>query len=97
MVCALVLHTVVSSANLMMVCVAMHSMHSWMNREYRRARTLRGTSDEDQCGRCVATYPHHLGVARQEDQDQVAERVVCPMVLSLLMSFEGTMVLNTEL
>ena len=25
-------------------------------------------SIEDQCGRCVVTYPHHLGVASQEVQ-----------------------------
>ena len=40
----------------------------------------------------VVTYPYHLGVARQEVQDPVAE--VGVFVLSLLMSFEGTMVLN---
>ena len=33
---------------------------------------LRGSSVEDQCGRCVATYPHHLAAARQEVQDPVA-------------------------
>ena len=34
---------------------------------------LRGSSVEDQRGRCVATYPHQLGLARQEVQDPVAE------------------------
>ena len=43
----------------------------------------------------VVTSPYHLGVARQEVQDAVAE--VGVFVLSLLMSFEGTMVLNAEL
>ena len=28
---------------------------------------------EDQRGRCVVTYPHHQGAARQEVQDPVAE------------------------
>ena len=41
------------------------------------------------------TYPYHLG-ADQEVQDQVAE-VFSPRILSLVMSFEGTMVLNAEL
>ena len=43
---------------------------------------------EDQC---------HLGVACQEVQDPVAEDLFIPRVLSLVMSFEGTMVLNAEL
>ena len=34
---------------------------------------LGGSSVEDQRGRCVATYAHHLGAARQEVQDPVAE------------------------
>ena len=34
---------------------------------------LRGPSVEDQRGRCVVTYPHHLEAARQEVQDPVAE------------------------
>ena len=34
---------------------------------------LRDSSVEDQRGRCGATYPHHLGAARQEVQDPVAE------------------------
>ncbi|KAK6327856.1 hypothetical protein J4Q44_G00035020, partial [Coregonus suidteri] len=34
---------------------------------------LRGPHVEDQCGRCVVTYPYHLGAARQEVQDPVAE------------------------
>ena len=56
-------------------------------------------SDEtkDQRGRCVATYPHHLGVACQEVQDPVAREVFSPRILSFVMSFEGTMVLNAEL
>ena len=34
---------------------------------------MRGPCVEDQRGRCVATYPDHLGVACQEVQDPVAE------------------------
>ena len=37
---------------------------------------LNGPRVEDQCGRCVVTYPYHLGVARQEVQDLVVERGV---------------------
>ena len=35
--------------------------------------SLRGPRVEDQHGGCVVTYPYHLGVARQEVQDPVAE------------------------
>ena len=34
---------------------------------------LRDPRVEDQRGRCVVAYPYHLGVARQEVQDPVAE------------------------
>ena len=34
---------------------------------------LRGPSVEDQRGRRVVAYPYHLGAARQEVQDPVAE------------------------
>jgi hypothetical protein len=34
---------------------------------------LRGSCVEDQRGGCVVTYSDHLGVARQEVQDPVAE------------------------
>ena len=34
---------------------------------------LRGPRVEDQRGGCVVTYPYHLGAARQEVQDPVAE------------------------
>ena len=34
---------------------------------------LRGPSVNDQCGRCVGAYPYHLGAARQEVLDPVAE------------------------
>ena len=39
---------------------------------------LRGPRFEDQCGRCVVAYPYHLGSARQEVQDPVAEDVFSP-------------------
>ena len=58
---------------------------------------LRGPQVEDQRGGYVVTYPYHLGAARQEVQDQLQKKVFSPRVLSLVMSFEGTMVLNTEL
>ena len=59
---------------------------------------LRGPSVEDQSCRRVVAYPYHLGMARQEVQDPAAEGgVFSPRVLSLLMSFEGTMVLKAEL
>ena len=58
---------------------------------------LRGPCVEDQRGRSVVAYPYHLGIARHEIQDPVAEGGVCPRVLSLVMSFVGTMVLNAEL
>jgi hypothetical protein len=43
--------------------------------EYRRGLStpLRGPRVESQRGMCVVAYPHHLGVAHQEDQDPVAE------------------------
>ena len=56
---------------------------------------LRGPRVEAQRGKCVVTYPHHLGAARQEVQLQ--REMFSPRVLSLVMSFEGTMLLNTEL
>ena len=34
---------------------------------------LRGPCVEDQHGGCVVTFPYHLGVARQEVKDPVAE------------------------
>ena len=55
--------------------------------------TLRGPCVEDQRGRCVVTYPYHLGWHRI----QLQREVFSPRVLSLVMSFEGTMVLNTEM
>ena len=51
-------------------------------------------SVEDQRGGCVVAYPYHLGAALQEGQDPVAEVVFSPRVLSLVMSFVDTMVLN---
>ena len=41
--------------------------------EWTEHAPLRGSSVEDQRGRCVATYLHHLGVARQEVQDLIAQ------------------------
>ena len=54
---------------------------------------LWGPSVEDQRVGDVVAYPHHLGAARQEVQYPVAQG----RVSSLMMSLEGTMVLNAEL
>jgi hypothetical protein len=64
--------------------------------EWTEHLRLRGPCVEDQHGGCVVTYPYNLGVAHQEVQNPVAV-VFSPRVLSLLMSFKGTMVLNAEL
>ena len=58
---------------------------------------LMGPSVGDQRCRCVVTFPHHLGVACQEVQEQLQREVVSPRVLSLVMSFVSTMLLNAEL
>ena len=67
---------------------------------------LRGPSVEDQRGRRVVAYPYHLGAARQDAittrgrpfrMVQLQREVFSPRVLSLVMIFEGTMVLNAEL
>jgi hypothetical protein len=58
---------------------------------------LKGPRVEDQHGGRVVTYPYHLGAARKEVQDQVSGEVFSPRVLSLGMSFEGTILLNAEL
>ena len=42
-------------------------------RERTKHALLRGPSVEDQRGRRVVAYPYHLGAARQEVQDPVAE------------------------
>ena len=55
---------------------------------------LRGSSVEDQHGRCVVTYPYHLGAAVRKSRIQLQMEVFSPRVLSLVMSFEGTMELN---
>jgi hypothetical protein len=58
---------------------------------------LRGPCFESQSGRYVVAYPHHLGAACQEVQDPVEREMFSPGVLSLVMSLEGTMVLNAKL
>ena len=67
--------TVVSSANLMMVLELFG--HAVVGEEGVQEGTnythLRGPSVEDQLGRRVVASPYHLGVARQEVQDPVAE------------------------
>ena len=58
---------------------------------------LRGPCDEDQRGGCIFTFPYHLGSHGRKSRIQVQREVWSPRVLSLVMSFEGTMVLNAEL
>ena len=49
----------------------------WVNREGIQEGTeytpLRGPSVKDQLGRHIVAYSYHLGAARQEVQDPVAE------------------------
>ena len=58
---------------------------------------LRGPRVEDQHGGCVVTYPYHLKRSVRKSRIQLQREVFSPRVLSLVMSFESTMVLNTEL
>ena len=58
---------------------------------------LRGPCVEDQRGGCVVTYPYHLEWPVRKSKIQFQREALSPRVLSLLMSFEGTMVLNAEL
>ena len=58
---------------------------------------LKGSSVEDQHGRCVATYPQHLVVAVRKSKIQLQREVFCPRILSLVMSCESTMVFNADL
>ena len=55
---------------------------------------LRGPCVEDQRGGWVVTYPYHLGVVRKS-RIQLQREGFSPRIL--VMSFEGTMVLNAEL
>ena len=45
----------------------------------------------------VVSYLHHLGAARQKVQDPIALGRVETQGLELMMSLEGTMVLNAKL
>jgi hypothetical protein len=58
---------------------------------------LRGPCVEDKCGGCVVTYPYYLGRPVRKNRIKLQREVFSARVLSLLMSFEGTMVLNAEL
>ena len=58
---------------------------------------LRVPCVEDQRGRYVVTYPYHLGRPVRKSRIQLQREVFSPRFLSLVMSFEGTMVLNAEL
>ena len=57
---------------------------------------LKGPCVEDQRGGCV-TYPYHLGWPVRKSRIQLQREVFSPRVLSLLMSFEGTMVFKAEM
>ena len=64
-----------------------------MNREYRRELT--GPRVEDKRGGCVVTYPYHQAV--RYSRIHLQREMFSLRVLSLVMSIEGIMVLNTEL
>jgi hypothetical protein len=73
---------------------------SWVIRESRKGAEhapLWGPCIEDQRSGGVVSYLHHLGAARQEFQDPVAQGGVQTQGLSLMMSLEGSMMLNAEL
>ena len=55
---------------------------------------LRGPCGEDQRGGCVVTYPYHLGAAVRKSRIQLQRELLTPRVLSLVMSFEVTRVLE---
>ena len=55
---------------------------------------LRGPSVGDQHGRRVVAYPYHLGAPVRKSRIQLQREVFSPRVLSLVMSFMGTMVLS---
>jgi hypothetical protein len=58
---------------------------------------LRGPSVKDQRGRRVVAYSYHLRGPVRKSRIQLQREVLSPRVLSLVMSFVGTMVLNAEL
>ena len=92
--------TVVSSANLMMVLKSCLAMQSWVNRECRRglsthplmAPVLR-ISVADVLQPTLTTW----GRPVRKSRIQLQREVFSPRILSLVMSFDGTMVLNAEL
>ena len=55
-----------------------------------------GPCVEDQRRGGVVSFLHHLGAARKEVQDPVAQGGYRPRAPSLIMSLEGTMVLKVE-
>ena len=59
--------------------------------------SLRGPSAEEQCGRRVVSYPSTWGRPVRISRFQFQREVFSPRVLSLVMIFVGTMVLNAEL
>ena len=59
--------------------------------------SLRGPGVEAQRGRRVVSYPYPLGAVIRKSRIQLQRELFSPRVLRVVMSFEGTMVLNTEL
>ena len=58
---------------------------------------LRGPRVVDQCGECVVTHSYHLGWPVRKSRIQLQREVFSPRVLSLVLSYEDTMVSNAEL
>ena len=76
--------TVVSSANLMIQLEACMAKQSWVNREYRRG---------------LSTHPFGapVGWPVSKSSTQLHRAELRPRASTLIMSLEGTMVLNAEL
>ena len=58
---------------------------------------LRGPHAEGQRGGCVVAYPHHLDGRVRKSSIQFQREVFNTRVLRLVISLEGTIVLNVEL
>ena len=73
---------------------------SWVNREYRRGLSTHpcgGPSVEGQRSGDVVSYLHHLGAAVRKSRTQLHRAGLRPRASSLMMSLDGTMVVNAEL
>ena len=76
-----------------MVLESCQAMQSWVNREYRRGLSTH------RCGAPVLriSVANAWGRPIRKSRIQLQREVFSPRILSLVMSFEGTMVLNAEL